>query len=57
MRAERERYDAAGGRHPDGKKMSKRPDVKARTRMTAEGKSIHQEKTAGHVPGHVLNQR
>ena len=31
-RTEQARYDAAGGRHPDGKKLSKRPDIKARTR-------------------------
>ena len=34
-RTEQARYDEAGGRHPDGKKMSKRPDTKARTRYGA----------------------
>lgn len=54
---EKKRYDASGGRHPNGKAMSKRPDTKARTRMAAEGRNCHKGKLAGHVPGHQLNQR
>ena len=56
-RSEKERYDAAGGRHPNGTKMSKRPDVKARTAIFEQGKNCNQEKRAGHVPGHQVNQR
>ncbi|CAL5218970.1 g724 [Coccomyxa viridis] len=56
-RTENARYDSAGGRHPNGKKLSKRPDIKARTRMEVEGKNCNAEKRAGYVRGHQPNQR
>ena len=37
--------------------MSRRPDVKARKRMQAEGRNINSNKTAGNVPGHQISQR
>ena len=43
--------------NPNGTRMSRRPDGKARTRMKAEGRNIHKAKTAGNVPGHQINQR
>ena len=56
-RTENARFEAGGGMNPNGTRMSRRPDVKARKRMQAEGRNITSNKTAGSVPGHQINQR
>jgi hypothetical protein len=55
--AEAARIAESGGRNPDGRKMSQRPDVKARQMLEAEGGCINASKTAGHVPGHAPGNR
>ena len=56
-RTENARFEAGGGKNANGTRMSRRPDGKARKRMQAEGRNINSNKTAGHVPGHQINQR
>ena len=55
--SEAERTKENGGLNADGKRMSARPDVKARTQMCALGKCVNTAKAAGHVPGIKLGAR
>ncbi len=56
-RAEAARIAESNGRNEDGRKMSQRPDTKARKIMSDEGLCVNTRKTAGHVPGHPPSNR
>jgi hypothetical protein len=44
-------------RNARGAKVSQRPDWKTYSAMKAAGTAVFQEKTAGHVPGHMPGAR
>ena len=54
---EDKRYADANGKNPDGKAMSKRPDLVARKNMQVAGDCINTSKVAGHVPGIAIGDR
>ena len=51
------RHAAAGGVNPQGKAISKRPDLVARTKMEKAGATVNTTKVAGHVPGIAIFDR
>ncbi|DBA91162.1 TPA: hypothetical protein ACH3X1_016017 [Trebouxia sp. C0004] len=51
------RHAASGGVNPQGKAISKRPDLVARTKMEKAGATINTKKVAGHVPGIAIFDR
>lgn len=55
--AEQARYAATGGKGPNGKALSRRPDTVARKWMEAKGQTVNTEACAGHVPGVAVGDR
>jgi len=51
------RHAASGGVNPQGKAISKRPDLVARTKMEKAGATVNTTKVAGHVPGIAIFDR
>lgn len=51
------RHAASGGVNPQGKAISKRPDLVARTKMEKAGATVNTKKVAGHVPGIAIFDR
>ncbi|KAL0030547.1 hypothetical protein WJX79_003580 [Trebouxia sp. C0005] len=51
------RHAASGGVNPQGKAISKRPDLVARTKMEKAGATVNTQKVAGHVPGIAIFDR
>ncbi|KAL0046372.1 hypothetical protein WJX82_010636 [Trebouxia sp. C0006] len=51
------RHAAAGGVNPQGKAISKRPDLVARTKMEKAGATVNTRKVAGHLPGIAIFDR
>ena len=56
-RSEDERFAAAGGRRPDGKAMSKRPDLKALSALQTANRALNQKPVLGPVPGIPIGAR
>ena len=54
---EDQRYALAGGKGPDGRALSRRPDTVARKWMEEDGQTINTEPCAGHVPGIAVGDR
>ena len=57
VRSEEERFAACGGRGPDGKCLSKRPDLVAFTALKNANGAVNQRPVVGHVPGIAIGLR